>query len=418
MAPVIETSLTLPCGVTLPNRLAKSALSEQLGTIGSHAPDGRLVKLYSRWAQGGSGLLVTGNVMVDRRALGEPANVVVEDDRDLEALSAWAAAAKSDGAVALVQVNHPGRQSPRSLSPRPVAPSAIGLKGMGGAFAVPRELTVAEIQDLVARYAETARVCVEAGFDGVQLHGAHGYLISQFLSPLANQRTDQYGGSTENRARFLLEIAAATRAAIGADKVLSVKLNSADFQRGGFSEDESIVVAKALEAAGVDLLEISGGTYEVGAMMGVTKRESTRQREAYFLDFAERLRGEVSLPLMVTGGFRTKEGMDEAIATGAVDVIGLGRPLAVDPDFPRLLLAGKRSEVAGMEPRSIGIRKLDAMAEVVWYTTQLWRMGRGKEPAITKPSAVGVGEYVVKSQLPAVVRGVAGQVPGLGGLFR
>ncbi|WP_243640387.1 NADH:flavin oxidoreductase/NADH oxidase family protein [Nocardioides jejuensis] len=415
---MIETSLTLPCGVTLPNRLAKSALSEQLGTIGSHAPDGRLVKLYSRWAQGGSGLLVTGNVMVDRRALGEPANVVVEDDRDLEALSAWAAAAKSDGAVALVQVNHPGRQSPRSLSPRPVAPSAIGLKGMGGAFAVPRELTVAEIQDLVARYAETARVCVEAGFDGVQLHGAHGYLISQFLSPLANQRTDQYGGSTENRARFLLEIAAATRAAIGADKVLSVKLNSADFQRGGFSEDESIVVAKALEAAGVDLLEISGGTYEVGAMMGVTKRESTRQREAYFLDFAERLRGEVSLPLMVTGGFRTKEGMDEAIATGAVDVIGLGRPLAVDPDFPRLLLAGKRSEVAGMEPRSIGIRKLDAMAEVVWYTTQLWRMGRGKEPAITKPSAVGVGEYVVKSQLPAVVRGVAGQVPGLGGLFR
>ena len=415
---MIETSLTLPCGVTLPNRLAKSALSEQLGTIGSHAPDGRLVKLYARWAQGGSGLLVTGNVMVDRRALGEPANVVVEDDRDLEALSAWAAAAKSDGAVALVQVNHPGRQSPRSLSPRPVAPSAIGLKGMGGAFAVPRELTVAEIQDLVARYAETARVCVEAGFDGVQLHGAHGYLISQFLSPLANQRTDQYGGSTENRARFLLEIAAATRAAIGADKVLSVKLNSADFQRGGFSEDESIVVAKALEAAGVDLLEISGGTYEVGAMMGVTKRESTRQREAYFLDFAERLRGEVSLPLMVTGGFRTKEGMDEAIATGAVDVIGLGRPLAVDPDFPRLLLAGKRSEVAGMEPRSIGIRKLDAMAEVVWYTTQLWRMGRGKEPAITKPSAVGVGEYVVKSQLPAVVRGVAGQVPVLGGLFR
>ncbi|MDO7869528.1 NADH:flavin oxidoreductase/NADH oxidase family protein [Nocardioides jiangxiensis] len=415
---MIETSLTLPCGVTLPNRLAKSALSEQLGTIATHAPDGRLVKLYDRWATGGSGLLVTGNVMVDRRALGEPANVVVEDGRDLEALSAWAAAAKSAGAVALVQVNHPGRQSPRSLSPRPVAPSAIGLKGMGGAFAVPRELTAEEIADIVARYAETARVCVAAGFDGVQLHGAHGYLISQFLSPLANQRTDQYGGSTENRARFLLEIVAATRAVIGADKVLSVKLNSADFQRGGFSEDESIVVAKALEAAGIDLLEISGGTYEVGAMMGVTKRESTRQREAYFLDFAERLRGEVSLPLMVTGGFRTKEGMDEAIATGAVDVIGLGRPLAVDPDFPRLLLSGQRSEVAGMEPRSIGIRKLDAMAEVVWYTTQLWRMGRGKEPAVTKPSAVGVGEYVVKSQLPAVVRGVAGQVPVVGGLFR
>ncbi len=415
---MIETSLALPCGVKLPNRLAKSALSEQLGTIGSHAPDDRLVRLYGRWAQGGSGLLVTGNVMVDRRALGEPANVVVEDGRDLEALSAWAAAAKSEGAVAIVQVNHPGRQSPRTLSPRPVAPSAIGLKGMGGAFAVPRALTVTEIQDLVRRYAETARVCVEAGFDGVQLHGAHGYLISQFLSPLANQRSDMYGGSVENRRRFLMELVAATRAAIGEDKVLSVKLNSADFQRGGFSEDESILVAKALEEAGVDLLEISGGTYEVGAMMGVTQRESTRQREAYFLEFAERLRGEVSLPLMVTGGFRTAAAMSAAIESGAVDVIGLGRPLAVDPDFPSLLLAGKSSEVAGMEPRSVGIRKLDAMAEVVWYTTQLWRMGRGLDPAVHKPSVVGVGEYVVKSQLPAVVRGVAGQLPVVGARWR
>lgn len=415
---MIETSLALPCGVKLPNRLAKSALSEQLGTIGSHAPDERLVRLYRRWAQGGSGLLVTGNVMVDRRALGEPANVVVEDDRDLEALAAWAAAAKSEGAVAIVQVNHPGRQSPRTLSPRPVAPSAIGLKGMGGAFAVPRALTADEIADLVARYAETARVCVAAGFDGVQLHGAHGYLISQFLSPLANQRTDEYGGSAENRRRFLMELVAATRAAIGEDKVLSVKLNSADFQRGGFTEDESILVAKALEEAGIDLLEISGGTYEVGAMMGVTQRESTRQREAYFLEFAERLRGQVSLPLMVTGGFRTAAAMSAAIESGAVDVIGLGRPLAVDPDFPRLLLAGTSSEVAGMEPRSIGVRKLDAMAEVVWYTTQLWRMGRGLEPAVTKSSLVGVGEYVVKSQVPAALRGVAGQLPVLGARWR
>ncbi|GGO91270.1 NADH oxidoreductase [Nocardioides phosphati] len=415
---MIETFLALPCGVKLPNRLAKSALSEQLGTIGSHAPDERLVRLYRRWAQGGSGLLVTGNVMVDRRALGEPANVVVEDDRDLEALAAWAAAAKSEGAVAIVQVNHPGRQSPRTLSPRPVAPSAIGLKGMGGAFAVPRELTVEEIADLVRRYAETARVCVAAGFDGVQLHGAHGYLISQFLSPLANQRTDRYGGSAENRRRFLMELVAATRAAIGEDKVLSVKLNSADFQRGGFTEDESILVAKALEEAGVDLLEISGGTYEVGAMMGVTQRESTRQREAYFLEFAERLRGQVSLPLMVTGGFRTAAAMSAAIESGAVDVIGLGRPLAVDPDFPRLLLAGKSSEVANIAPRSVGIRKLDAMAEVVWYTTQLWRMGRGLEPAVTKSSLVGVGEYVVKSQVPAVLRGMAGQLPVLGARWR
>lgn len=414
---MIETPFALPCGAVLPNRLGKSALSEQLGNR-KHAPDERLVRLYNRWAVGGAGLIVTGNVMVDSRALGEPANVVVEDNRDAAVLREWAAASKSGGAVALVQVNHPGRQSPRSLSPRPVAPSAVGLKGMGGAFATPRELTAAEIGDLVQRYAVTAKVVVDAGFDGVQLHGAHGYLISQFLSPRVNQRTDSYGGSAENRRRFLLEIVEATREAIGADKVLAVKLNSADFQRGGFTEDESTLVARALEEAGVDLLEISGGTYEHGAMMGVTQRDSTRAREAYFLEFAEKLRTEVSLPLMVTGGFRTREGMESALASGAVDVIGLGRPLALEPDFPAELLSGQVDAIKSVVARTVGVRKLDAMAEVVWYTTQLWRMGRGVEPDHGKPSAVGVGEYVFKSQVPAVIRGVGGQIPFVGGVFR
>ncbi len=414
---MIETPFALPCGAVLPNRIGKSALSEQLGDR-KHAPDERLVRLYQRWADGGAGLLVTGNVMVDSRALGEPANVVVEDNRDAAVIASWAAAAKSNGAIALVQVNHPGRQSPRSLSPRPVAPSAVGLRGMGGAFATPRELTVAEIGDLVERYAVTAKVMVDAGFDGVQLHGAHGYLISQFLSPAANHRTDEYGGSAENRRRFLMEIVAATRTVIGDDKVLAVKLNSADFQRGGFTEDESILVARALEEAGIDLLEISGGTYEHGAMMGVTQRESTRAREAYFLEFAEKLRTEVSLPLMVTGGFRTREGMESALASGAVDVIGLGRPLALEPDFPNELISGQVDAIKSVVARTVGIRKLDAMAEVVWYTTQLWRMGRALEPDHGKSSAVGVGEYVFKSQVPAVIRGVGGQIPFVGGLFR
>ncbi|MDP3892478.1 NADH:flavin oxidoreductase/NADH oxidase family protein [Nocardioides sp.] len=403
---MITEPIDLPCGVTLPNRLAKSALSEQLAER-SHAPGDRLVRLYQRWGASGCGLLATGNVMVDGRALGEPANVVVEDDRDRTRLMRWARAAQSTGAKAIVQINHPGRQSPRSLSPHPVAPSAVPLRGLGGVFATPRALTVPEIHELVRRYARTAQIVTDAGFDGVQLHAAHGYLISQFLSPHVNRRDDAYGGDPERRRRFLLELVAATRDAIGPGRILSVKLNSADFQRGGFTEEESIEVARALGTAGVDLLEISGGTYEKAAMMGVTRRESTRQREAYFLDFAERLRREVDIALWVTGGFRSREGMDEALRSGAVDLIGLGRPLAVQPDFPRRLLAGEVDRIDGITAKRVGTRKLDGMAETVWYTTQLWRMGDGKEPALGRPAAVGVGHYLLAGQLPAAVRGLA-----------
>jgi 2,4-dienoyl-CoA reductase-like NADH-dependent reductase (Old Yellow Enzyme family) len=389
---MIDAPLELPCGATLPNRLAKAALSEQLGDA-RHAPSDQLIRLYQRWSRSGAGLLITGNVMVDRDAIGEPANVVVEGRRDLDRLRRWARAAKAGGATVIMQVNHPGRQVPVNVSRRPVAPSAIPMKGMMGAFATPRALTVEEIHDIQERFARTSKTVVAAGFDGVQLHGAHGYLISQFLSPLANERTDEYGGNAVNRSRFLLELVERTREAIGPDKILSVKINSADFQRGGFTEDESLQVARELDRVGIDLLEISGGTYEQAAMMGVVRRESTLQREAYFLDFAERLRSEVTMPLMVTGGFRTRAGMDEALDTGAVDVIGLGRPLAIQPEAPAQLLNGEVKSLDAITEKRVGVRKLDAMAETVWYTTQLWRMGRGKEPAATRAAALGVGHY-------------------------
>ncbi|HSV41505.1 MAG TPA: NADH:flavin oxidoreductase/NADH oxidase family protein [Nocardioidaceae bacterium] len=389
---MIDAPIELPCGATLPNRLAKAALSEQLGDA-RHAPSDQLIRLYQRWSNSGAGLLITGNVMVDRNAIGEPANVVVEGRRDLDRLRRWARSAKAGGATVIVQVNHPGRQVPVNVSRRPVAPSAIPMKGMMGAFATPRALTVKEIHEIQDRFARTSKVLVAAGFDGVQLHGAHGYLISQFLSPLANQRTDEYGGDPVNRRRFLMELVEKTREAIGPDKILSVKINSADFQRGGFTEDESLDVARELDRAGIDLLEISGGTYEQAAMMGVVRRESTRQREAYFLDFAERLRSEVALPLMVTGGFRTRVGMDEALDSGAVDVIGLGRPLAVQPEAPCQLLSGEVKSLDALTEKRVGVRKLDALAETVWYTTQMWRMGRGKDPATTRPAALGVSHY-------------------------
>lgn len=399
----LHQPFALPHGAALPNRLAKAALSESLARR-DHTPGSRIKTLYRRWSGNGAGLVVTGNVMVDRRAIGEPGNVVVEDERALDDLVEWAEIIKSDGAVAWAQINHPGRQAPRTLTPRPVAPSPIALDGSAGMFAQPRELTHEEIEDIIRRFATTAGILVRAGFDGVQIHGAHGYLVSQFLSPLANQRTDRWGGTPEKRRRFVLEVARAIRAEIGTGATMAIKLNSADFQRGGFSEDESIEVVHALAAEGIDLLEISGGTYSSAAMLGVdpSLKASTRQREAYFLDYAHRVRaGLPSLPLMLTGGFRTAEAMNDAVASGAIDVVGLGRPLTVEPDVPGHLLDGSVTASA-VRPRRSGLRLIDSLTELTAYTVQMWRMAAGVEPAPRRHPALNVAQYVVRNGIDSV----------------
>ena len=374
----LNRPLPLKRGKPLPNRIAKASMSEQLGDPGG-APSDRLVQLYRRWARSGAGLLLSGNVMVDPTALGEAANVVVEDGRHLPMLRRWAEAAQSEGAQLWMQINHPGRQSPKALSKQPVAPSAVGIKG-GGQFAVPRALTPAEIQGIIERFGRTAAVAREAGFSGVQLHGAHGYLISQFLSPRANLREDEWGGDAARRRRFLLEVIRSVRRQAGADFPLGLKLNSADFQRGGFTEEECQAVLASLEAEGVDLVELSGGTYEQATMFsGRDVKESTRRREAYFVEFAERARGRTPLPLMVTGGFRSAAGMADAVSSGAVDLVGLARPMALEPDLPARLLAGA-SAASTVERRKIGLKLLDAVAENYWYVHQIQRMADGLEP--------------------------------------
>lgn len=372
--------LTLPCGAVLANRIAKAAMSEQLGDR-ANRPTERLDRLYERWGATGSGLVITGNVMVDRRHVGEPRNVVVEDERDLPALRRWAAAGRAHGMALWAQVNHPGRQALRIAGSRPVAPSAIAPRIPGAV--TPRALSEAEIGEIVARFARTAAVVREAGFDGVQLHGAHGYLISQFLSPLANRREDGWGGDAVRRRRFAMEVVRATRAAVGPDFPVGIKLNSADFQRGGFTEEESGEVVAALAGAGIDLIEISGGTYEAPAMMGSASqpaRASTRAREAYFLDYAVRVRDRApGVPLMVTGGFRSAEAMRDAVGSGKCDVVGLGRPLALHPDAVAELLDGSRARVEAGS-RRLGVRKLDSLVDLFWHTRQLHRIGRGRDP--------------------------------------
>lgn len=381
-APLLNQPLRLPNGSVLRNRLAKSAMSEALGTYDNH-PTPRLVTLYRRWAKSGIGLLVTGNVMVDRRALGEPGNVVIEDDADLPLLRQWASAATDQGVALWVQLNHPGKQSPKGLNQRNLSPSAVPFRpDLKAFFDTPHEATEAEIHDIVQRFGASAAICKQAGFSGVQIHGAHGYLVSQFLSPHHNQRSDGWGGSPEKRRRFVLAVYAEIRRQVGPDFPVGIKLNSADFQRGGMDEAESAATIQALAEAGIDLIEVSGGTYEAPAMTGVTKQKATTAaREAYFLEFAESLRRTVSVPLMVTGGFRSAAGMNAALESGALDLVGIARLLAIDPDAPAHLLRGEDSRQR-VHPIRTGIALVDrsAMMEIFWYTRQLKRIADGGEP--------------------------------------
>ncbi len=376
----LSDPMTLPCGLVLPNRLAKAAMTEDLADPRTGRPNASHERLYRRWADGGIGLSITGNVMVDRRYLERSGNVVVDERTLADDLERYAEAAKAAGNAALVQINHPGRQTSRFITREPVAPSPVQVKVLGS-FAAPRALEDSEIEALVDRYVSVAVRVTRAGFDGAQIHAAHGYLASQFLSPLTNRRTDRWGGDLEGRARFLLTIVRRCRERLPAGAALSVKLNSADFQRGGFDEDESLQVARWLAAEGVDLLEISGGNYESPRLLGVSdeRSERTKAREAYFLTFAERLRAEVDVPLMLTGGLRTRETMASILADGSVDVIGLARPLALEPELPRGLLDGSVTRSQAAE-RRVGVRAIDAMAEAGWYGRQLIRLGDGLDP--------------------------------------
>lgn len=379
----ITDALTLPCGAVIKNRIGKSAMSENMGSQG-FLSNHSFQTLYQRWADGGTGLLITGNVMVDQRALGEAHNVVIEKGINDPSLKLWADAGKRNDAHVWVQLNHPGKQSPKFLSTLPVAPSAIPLKKpLNRVFNTPRALSDTEIVDIISRFAYAAKVCKENGFTGIQIHGAHGYLVSQFLSPTHNQRTDKWGGSIENRMRFVSEIYQAIRVEVGPHFPIGIKLNSADFQKGGFSKEDSMTVVKHLSGLGMDLIEISGGTYETPVMTGTNVKESTKAREAYFMDYCEEVRKTVSTPLMLTGGFRSSKGMNDALAAGVCDMIGLARSLALNPDFSNELLSGKDVKSL-VKPLTTGFPFLDRTfpLEIVWYTDQIHLMGKGKNPNI------------------------------------
>ncbi|WP_252313035.1 NADH:flavin oxidoreductase/NADH oxidase family protein [Sinobaca sp. H24] len=366
------------------NRLVKSAMSEAMAGK-NHLPTDKLCTLYETWAKGGSGLVITGNVMVDAKALGEPGNVVLDSPDHLDAFQTWAEAGTKHNTQLWMQINHPGKQVIKGVAEEAVAPSAVPFEpALQRFFPMCRALEESEILEIIRKFARTAELAKQAGFTGVQIHAAHGYLISQFLSPRHNERTDQWGGPIENRFRFLREIYKAAREKTGPDFPIGVKINSSDFMKAGFSEEESRYVIRELDRLGVDLIEISGGTYERPEMTGKGVRASTAEREAYFLEYAEALKQQTDVPLIVTGGFRTLQGMNEALQKHATDFIGLARPLAVYPDYANQLLLGRTSDFS-IKPIKTGIGFIDSkgILELTWYAQQLHRLGSGGR---TKPS--------------------------------
>ena len=395
---MINETLTLPCGAEIPNRLCKAAMTEGLADPSGAATEA-LARLYGIWSDGGAGLLLSGNVQIDGDHLERPGNVIVDaepDESARHALEAWARAGTRAGNHFWAQISHAGRQCQKIVNPRPKAPSAVKLGLPGGQFGEPEPMSEDDIEAVITGFALCAKVLVDAGFTGVQLHAAHGYLLSQFLSPRSNQRADQWGGPLENRARLLLACVARVRTAVGPRVPISVKLNSADFQRGGFDFDESLQVAKWLEAASVDLIEISGGTYEQPRLLNLEGMEpveaqsvaaSTRAREAYFVDFAEAMRREINIPLMVTGGLRRLDAMNAALETGCADMIGIGRPMCVMTDAPAQLLNGldelpRFEDSLSLLPKALKFlnviklfRTVGAFATQYWFYEQIASLG-------------------------------------------
>ncbi|KAK8004781.1 hypothetical protein PG990_010818 [Apiospora arundinis] len=371
-------------GRVAPNPLMNAAMSERLATYSetdreaSGIPMPELVALYKRWGAGGWGQVVTGNVMIDHEHLESPGNPIIPLDapfsgKRFEAFQQLAAGAKEHGSLIVAQVGHAGRQT--TVTPTPISASDVQVNApaMGKTFGVPRPATKEDIANIIASFAHAAEYLEKAGFDGIQLHGAHGYLLAQFLSLTSNRRTDEYGGSLENRMRLILEVTAAIKEKVSPKFILGIKINSVEFQERGFTSEEATILCEALEKAGFDYVETSGGTYE--AIGQIYRKESTKKREAYFAEFSEQIAKRVTkTKIYTTGGLKTAAGMVAVLRSG-VDGLGIGRAACQEPDLPLKLLSGKAS---GIMKYAMG--EDDAWARIGSAVVQIQQMARGEEP--------------------------------------
>ncbi|KRK95147.1 NADH:flavin oxidoreductase/NADH oxidase family protein [Companilactobacillus futsaii] len=371
----IFDSLTLKTNTTIKNRFVKAAMSETLGDS-KYQPTEQTISLYQAWANGGTGLLITGNVMVDRNARGEFGNIVVDHNQNYNLLKKWAQAGTTNNTKIFLQLNHPGKQSPKTITKQPVTPSAVPMTGSNSfAFNSPRALSHAEIKQIIAKFVDAAVIAQQTGFSGVEIHAAHGYLLNQFLSPHDNQRSDEYGGSLENRMRIITEIYQGIREKVGRNFPIALKINSSDFRPDGFSEEDSLKVIQKMDQLGIDLIEISGGNYENPKMQGIGKG-------AFFIDYAKKVKQTIKTPIIVTGGFNTANGMESAIQNKETDFIGLARPLVMVPDLPNQLKWGNFTSVK-LNHLTTGSKKLDkkvgSLIGLSFYQQQMSRIAEGKK---------------------------------------
>eukprot|EP00659_Diplonema_papillatum_P002532 gene2532-3932_t len=323
-------------GVTVKNRFVKASTTEHLADPLTNLPNAKHFALYERLAHGGSGMVLTGNVLVDRRYLEAPRNVSLErkDEADLSAFKEWAVRGKVNDTKFVMQISHSGKQMPISVGPEAICPSEVYLqiegmatKGPLSTVAKPRAMVQDEVLDVIERFATTAELAEKAGFDGVQIHAAHGYLLSSFLSGRANVRTDQWGGSPDKRRRLLLEVVQKVKERVSDRFIVGVKVNSADMQKGGFTEEESTLLLQALDTSGVHFVEVSGGTYEYFApLQDDPRKRSTVEREAFFAEYCKKVRSVVKTPLVLTGGLTSLQAIEHVLARDT-DFVGLARPL-------------------------------------------------------------------------------------------
>jgi len=387
----LDDELTLPCGLVLANRLGRAAMTE--GISGPrNDPNERHARLYRAAAAGGAGLVITGNVMVDRGHLERARNVVIDAATDELALRRWADSARAT--PTLVQISHPGRQTSRVVQPHPLAPSGGPAVALAGGYGRPRELTPAEIAGIRDRFIAVGERVVAAGFAGVEVHAAHGYLLSSFLDPAQNRRSDRYGSTLDGRARLLLEIVTELRSVLPAGAAIAVKLDA----REG-ADAELARLASMLESAGADLLEISGGNYESPAMVGLDAqgRDLHSEHESPFWNSAAAASAATDVPVMLTGGFRTRAEVDSALSLDVCAMVGVGRPLAVRPALAGGFIRGWVDVLERPAPRLKApapvMSVLAPAAGAGWYRVQLARTADGRPPLLHLPALVAALDY-------------------------
>lgn len=360
---LLSCPIDLPCGAVLKNRFVKSAMSDSLAD-GEGNPTEAQIRLYERWAEGGVALSIIGEVQGDPRFPEKPGNLVLGANSDLEMLRQLAARASKNGAHIWPQLGHAGALSHYPIS-QPEGPSALEI----GSFQC-AGMSLTKVKQLPNIYAEAALLAKEVGFTGIQIHAGHGFLLSQFLSPLFNRRNDQYGGSIEARCQIIVEIIDKVRRTVGASFPIGIKLNSTDQLEGGLTQEDALGAIRILNQTSVDLIELSGGTYFPGA-----KSSSDSSSEGpYFVDFSQRAQDVTSIPLVATGGFKTRAQALSSLASGAVDMVGMARAMVLNPSLAKDWLAN-----TGDDPAFPRFEATPSGGITAWYTMLLTALGNDDE---------------------------------------